>query len=95
MGAIGIETIENKTVGLVFIIDIILDKESKSTLVGDGRAVEIGKSHVENINMVVGNGVVESYAVLVNNLLNLLLGPRSDRLVVATHTGDSEVVHTA
>ena len=45
--------------------------------------------------MVVGNGVVESYAVLVDNLLNLLLGPRSDRLVVATHKRDSEVVHTA
>lgn len=45
--------------------------------------------------MVVGNGVFESYAVLVDNLLDLLLSPRSDRLVVATHTRDSEVVHTA
>ena len=45
--------------------------------------------------MVVGNGVVESYAVLMKSLLNLLLSPRSDRLVVATHTRDSEVVHTA
>lgn len=45
--------------------------------------------------MVVGNGVVENDAVLMKSLLNLLLSPRSDRLVVATHTRDSEVVHTA